>query len=762
MTMREWLDPKNVTVPDNLGKAVGGHPLIAEHLMRKGIITPDAVKRFLSADNYTPASPNELPDMDKAVDRLNRAIKNKESVLVWGDFDVDGQTSTALLVSALQKLGARVNYHVPNRFTEGHGIHLETLKTYLDGGIDLLVTCDTGISAHDAIDYSNSRGVDVVITDHHALPEAWPNAYAVINPRRLQAGHPLIELPGVGTAYKVVEALYKEESTDFLLDLVAMGIVADVMVQVDDTRYLLQRGLDVLRENNRIGLRAMLEKAEIQPQDINEGHIGFTLAPRLNAMGRLGDANPSVEVLITDDWERARILANNLEGLNSQRKFLSNQVYQSAVTQIESDPSLLEYAVIVLSHDEWHTGVVGIVASRLVELYGLPVVLFATPDEVGRGSARSVAGVDITEAIGQVQRHVIRFGGHTMAAGMSLPKENIFTFRRELSQVVRVMLGDVEIKPTLAIDGYIGLDDISLELTQDIERLAPFGNGNPPLVLATRNVKIASRSQLGRRGDHLQLRIEDEQGNRQKVVWWRGAGQSLPMGQIDLAYTVRTSTYKGNREAMVEWLDYRQLETTTIDLDQSAGMFEIIDYRQSDNPLADVDAMLKQYPDTVIWSEVDKSVDGVGRLNLSEAETLIVWTVPPEPTVWKSALDTVNPSRLILFGLRPDVETSAKFMTRLIGLVKYTLNNRAGEARLEELAVAMGHRDLTVQVGLQVLRAMGKINYKISPTGTYQLTQNDQSPTTKLEMLQHRLELLLCETKAYRDYWLEAVMTEKD
>lgn len=756
--MRTWLDPKSVIVPDSLGAAIGGHPLIAEHLVRKGITTPDTVKRYLSAKDYQPASPYELPDMDKAVDRLNTTVKNKESILVWGDFDVDGQTSTALLVSALRRLGAKVNFHVPNRFTEGHGIDLAMLKTYIDGGIDLLLTCDTGITAHDAVDYANSRDVDVVITDHHTLPETLPNAFAVVNPRRLYNGHPLIELPGVGTAYKVIEALYKEESTDFLVDLVAMGIVADVMVQVDDTRYLLQRGLDVLRENNRLGLRAMLEKAEIQPQDLNEGHIGFTLAPRLNAMGRLGDANPSVELLITDDWERARILANHLEGLNSQRKFLSNQVYQSTIAQIDSDPALLEYAVIVLSHDEWHTGVVGIVASRLVEQYGMPVVLIATPDEIGRGSARSVAGVDITDAIRQVQQHIIRFGGHTMAAGLSLATENIFTFRRELSQVVRAMLGDVELKPTLAIDSYIGLADISLDLTQDIERLAPFGNGNPPLVLATRNVKIASRSQLGRRGDHLQLRIEDEQGNRQKVVWWRGAGQSLPMGQFDLAYTIRTSTYKGNREAMVEWLDYRELTTTALDVRHSDGLYEVIDYRDSENSLADFDAMLKLYPDAVVWSEVDKSVEGVGRLSLVESETFIVWTIPPESSAWSAGLETVNPARVVLFSTRPDVETSTKFMARLVGLVKYALNYRAGQVRLEELAMAMGHRDLTVQVGLQVLRAMGKINYQISSTGAYQLGSTDQPATDKLKILQNRLDLLLRETKAYRDYWSSAVM----
>ncbi len=751
--MREWIDPKSVTVSDDLREVVGGHQLIAEHLMRKGITSVSEAKRFLSPDFYTPSSSNELPDIDKAVDRLEKAIKNNEKILVWGDFDVDGQTSTALLVEGLRRRGGQVHYHVPNRFREGHGVHLETLKGYLDGGIDLVVTCDTGVTAYEAIDYANAQLVDVIVTDHHALPKKLPDAHAVINPRRLPEGHPLIELPGVGTAYKLMEALYKEDDTTFLRDLVAMGIVADVMVQVDDTRYLLQKGLDVLRDNNRLGLRAMLERAEIQPPDLNEGHIGFTLAPRLNALGRLDDANPSVELLITDDWERARILANNLEGLNSQRKFLSNQVYQSAVSQIESDPALLEYAVIVLSHPDWHTGVIGIVASRLVEQYGMPVVLLATPDDTARGSARSVAGVDITAAIGKVSEHVIRFGGHTMAAGMSLPADKIFEFRRALSGVVRQMLGEVDIKPMLTIDGYLNLSDISLELTQDIERLAPFGNGNPPLTLVTRDVKIASRAQLGRRGDHLQLRIEDKDGNRQKVVWWRGAGQDIPMGQFDLAYTVRTSTYKGNREAMVEWLDYRQLTTDTIDLDKSSDVFKVSDYRQSDNPLADFETVITQYPNAIVWSEVDKSVNGIGRLALSETDMLVVWTIPPESAIWLAGLDTVSPSRVILFATQPDVDTASQFMARLVGLVKYALNKRAGQARLEELATAMGHRDLTVQVGLQVLRAMGKLDYKLTATGEYTLIQTNQGVSDNLEMLQHRLDLLLGETRAYRNYW---------
>ena len=229
---REWREPAPVEVPAALGAAVGGHALIAQHLTRKGITTLEDARRFLSPEHYSPASPTDLPDIDRAVDRLERAIRDKERILIWGDFDVDGQTSTALLYSALKQRGAQVHYHVPNRFSEGHGIHLPTLKRGLDGGVDLILTCDTGVTAHEAIEYAASRGVDTIITDHHALPETLPAAVAVVNPRRLPAGHPLIELPGVGVAYKLIEALYRGQDTDFLLDLVALGIVADVMVQV--------------------------------------------------------------------------------------------------------------------------------------------------------------------------------------------------------------------------------------------------------------------------------------------------------------------------------------------------------------------------------------------------------------------------------------------------------------------------------------------------------------------------------------------------
>ncbi|MYD11133.1 MAG: single-stranded-DNA-specific exonuclease RecJ [Chloroflexi bacterium] len=755
---REWQEPTPVDAPEALREAVGGHRLVAEHLARKGIVTSAGARRFMSAAAYTPAPAAELPDIEPAVARLQRAIDAQERILIWGDFDVDGQTATALLYSALKQRGARIDYHVPNRFSEGHGIHLPTLQRKLAGGVALLLTCDTGVSAHDAVDYAASRGVDTIITDHHALPAQLPAARAVVNPQRLPGGHALRELPGVGVAYKLIEALAALDGRDCddLLDLVALGIVADVMVQVDDTRYLLQRGLERLRRNERAGLRAILERAEIAASELNEGHIGFAIGPRLNALGRLDDANPAVELLTTADWQQARMLAHRLESYNARRKFLSIQVYESAIAQIEAEPWLLDYAALVLSHSDWHSGVIGIVASRLVEEFGRPAVLIATPDETGRGSARSVAGLDITAAFGRVATHLTRYGGHSMAAGLSLPAERIFQFRRALSGVLREMGGGEPSAPALDVSGYLQLPELSLDLAADIERLAPFGNGNPPLALATRDLKLASRKGLGRRGEHLQVEVEDDAGNRQRVIWWRGAGNDLPGGRFDLAYTLRSSTFKGEREALIEWLDCRPLESALTDIKADAPAWELHDYRRSDDPRSALAGARESHPQAQIWAEAaSENMDGaVNRLGLRASETLIVWTAPPSAETWAAALATVAPERLIVFGALPDSAEPASFLRRLAGLVKFCINRRGGAVGLEALSAATAQPERTVQVGLQALRALGKLDYQVAASGQYQLRASDNSPEGELEELRRRLDLLLRESRAYRNYWL--------
>jgi single-stranded-DNA-specific exonuclease len=484
-----WLDPQPASVPAELQAAAGGHPLVAQILARRGFTSAEAARAFLDPNLVTPASPFELPDMEAAVTRIEEAIARDETIAVWGDFDVDGQTATTLLVAILRDLGARVGYHIPVRASEGHGVNLPSLQRLIDQGVGVVVTCDTGVAAHEAVVYARSRGVDVVITDHHDLPGDLPAAAAVVNPKRLAGDHPLATLPGVGVAYKLSEALHQSAglgNPEEHLDLVALGIVADLALQVADARYLLQRGLPVLRQTRRPGLQAMMALADVNPAWLTEEHIGFELAPRLNALGRLGDANLAVEFLTTEDVGRARLIATQLEGLNNERKRQTDQVFQGVLARLEREPALLEQAALVVEHPAWPAGIIGIVASRLVERFNRPVVLLATPPgELARGSARSVEGCNITAAIAQSQDLLAGYGGHPMAAGLSLDPERIPLFRRRLSRAVQGMLGEVAREPTLAIDGALALEELTLELVADLERLAPFGPGNPGLVLAS-------------------------------------------------------------------------------------------------------------------------------------------------------------------------------------------------------------------------------------------------------------------------------------
>ncbi len=457
-----WFDPVDIVVPDNLKEVIYGHSLVTETLVRRGIINPNQVRAFLYPEYYSPTPAKEMPGLENAVIRIFQAIDSGETILVWGDFDVDGQTSTTLLVEALRELDAKVEYHIPIRATEGHGIRVEVLEQILTENptINLLLTCDTGISAFEAVEFSNKNQIDVVITDHHDLPELLPLAHAIVNPKQLDQKHPLATLPGVGVVYKVVEALFDRRSAttnnvpkrEKYLDLVALGIVADVAELSGDTRYLLQCGLNALRNTKRLGLRTLMDVAQIIPGQLDEEQIGFGIAPKLNALGRLSDANQIVEFLMSEDPNRTRGFVSQLEGLNERRKLLTEQIMQAVLGQIDRDRSLLEQAALVLAHPGWHTGVIGIVASRIVERYGKPTILFSIgEDGIARGSARSIEGVHIAEAIATQKELLIQYGGHPGAAGLSLPKDALPAFRRGLGQAIKTQWGDQPPEPVIKI-----------------------------------------------------------------------------------------------------------------------------------------------------------------------------------------------------------------------------------------------------------------------------------------------------------------------
>lgn len=734
----------------------GYSELVSASLIRRGIQTVDEARAFLDPDSYTPTPASALPGMEAALERVSLALRRRERICIWGDFDVDGQTATAILVETLRSLGADVTYYIPVRARESHGVHIPRLKEIIDYGAQLIVTCDTGITAHEAVRYAQSRGVDMVITDHHDLPEAsrsrdaLPPAVAVTNPKLLPPEHPLAHLPGAGVAYKLAEALLEHSSVSIhpsaLLDLAALGTVADLATLRGDTRYLVQKGLRALRNTQRLGLKTMLELAELKPENLTESHIGFALGPRLNALGRLEDANPAVDLLTTNDPVRARVLATHLEGLNAQRKLLCDQVTMAAEAQLRADPSLLAAPVILLAGKDWPGGVVGIVAARMVERYGKPAILMTSgADGLTRGSARSIPGLHITEAIAAQKDLLRNYGGHPMAAGLGLETEKLPEFRKRLSKTVERMLEEAQIEEaTLEIDAWLGLEQLSLELAADIEQLAPFGPGNERLILATRSLALESAAPVGKSGEHVRLTVSDEAGNKLPALWWNGNSQELPQGRFDLAYTIRTSDYKGQKQVTVELVDFRESENAPLAVKRQK--VEIEDWRGAENAR---EKLVSLSGGVVVWAEGEhkKAVNGQGRHELKAAETLVIWTTPPYGDVLREAMEKVRPQKVVLVCQEPEWD----FLTRLAGVVKFVLNQRSGRVSLVELAAATGERLAAVRLGLEYLSKRGQVTVESEAGGEIVLAaSHDRADESGAAQLKSQIEKMTAESAAYR------------
>jgi single-stranded-DNA-specific exonuclease len=765
--MKHWLDPEPVAVPSALAEFVGGHPLVAETLVRRGLMTVEAARAFLDADAYTPTPPTALPNLVRAADRIERAIRAGETICVWGDFDVDGQTATTVLVATLRDVGARVMHYIPVRATESHGIKVPALERVIEQGAQLILTCDTGIDANEAVAYAATRGVDIVVTDHHELPPELPSAHAIVNPHLLSPTHPLASLPGVGVAYKLAEELYARagRAGEVIkhLDLTALGIVADVAVLDGDTRYLLQRGLAALRQTERLGLQELMKLARINPAYLSEEHIGFGLAPRLNALGRMDDANVIVDFLTTTDLTQARIFASELEALNDRRKMVGDQVYAAAQDQIAQNPALLEDAVLVLAAPEWPVGVIGIVANRLVEQYHRPAVLIAvSPEGLGHGSARSVEGCHITEAMATQHNLLRSYGGHAMAAGLSLLAEDIPTFRHGLSRAVKAQIGAAPVQPEVQIDGYVSLAELSLDLLADLERLAPFGPGNPPLTLATRDIRVTAHRSLGRDGRHLLLTVEDSDSVEQQVVWWRWDGATLPEGAFDLAYTTRINDFRGQRELQIVWEDAREIAPSFTGVVVERAMLELVDYRHEPHPLTLLKPLLTT-PDLQIWREGSSAADipGCDRHELSPATALVIWTLPPGPDVLHAALAKVSPAKVYLFSAAAGLEQLEPFLKYIAGVAKYALKNTAGRLDIPCVAAMTANRESAVRLALTWLEAQGHITI-VSETDTVEgddcilIHAGGNRVDQYADRIAARLGALLDEVSAYRRYFVQA------
>ena len=537
-----------------IAKKAGLGPEAARLLFSRGIKDEDSLSRFLAPSLDDLHDPYLLHDMDKAVNRIRRAIEQGEFILVYGDYDADGMTSASILKETLEQLGAECLVYLPNRFTDGYGPNASVYKYFIEQqGVSLIVTVDNGVAGHEAIDLAQSMGVDVIVTDHHSMPEVLPDAYAIVHPEHPEADYPFKQLAGCGVAFKLACALLEEVQVE-LLDLVAIGTIADMVSLTDENRIMVQYGLEVLHNTQRIGLQELFEIAGISSSDLTEETVGFQLAPRLNALGRLDDPNPAIDLLTGFDDEEVREIALMIQEKNEERKEIVQAIYEEAKSLVDPNKS-----VQVLAKEGWNPGVLGIVAGRLLEELGQTVIVLNIEDGRAKGSARSIEAVDIFEALDPHRELFIAFGGHAGAAGMTLEAEQLDALSEILETYVKDKGIDAKCKSQLYLDEELDLENLNLDTVKSFERLAPFGMDNQKPIFYIRYFQVENARSMGAGDSHLKLRISKGTASFEVVAFGQGskATEFAQTKQLELAVTLSVNQWNGQTTLQLMMVDAR-------------------------------------------------------------------------------------------------------------------------------------------------------------------------------------------------------------
>ena len=548
-------DWQRIAAPDKqiveqLSQELGINPVIARLLAERGITTPEETHSFIQPSMQAVHDPHQLHDMDKALERIQEAVVAGEQITVYGDYDADGITSTALMYEVLQDVGANVNYYVPNRFRDGYGPNAEAYQKIIDQGTKLIITVDNGVSGKAVIDPVGKQGIDVIVTDHHEMPEDLPDAYAIVHPRYPGSNYPFADLSGVGVAFKVAWALL-DEFPEELLDLVAIGEIADVVSVSDENRPLIMMGIQELRQGMRPGLHALVKEAGISEQSLTDQDIGFVIAPRLNALGRIADANEGVELLTTLDEDRATKLAKAVEQANSKRQELVNEIMGEAQQQVDRLPQD-QPVLLVVGHD-WHQGVLGIVASRLMDQTGKPTIVASTNDDqkIAKGSGRSVDGFNLFAALDGHRDLMTSFGGHPAACGLSFETENSEKLRNVLLHEAENQHFDGQKKQPLKIAASISPAEVSMQLYDQLVSLSPFGPGNEQPVFELQPDQINSIVTMGKDNSHLKFMVGDQQSQVTVIAFGKGklaaVLRAAMANQIKLAVKISINEWRGKR-----------------------------------------------------------------------------------------------------------------------------------------------------------------------------------------------------------------------
>lgn len=563
MRYKQW----KIAHPSPEGRAqlerAGIPSLLACVLSARGVTEPEQAWKLLTPGEEPLLDPMLLKDMDRAVLRVGRALKTGELMAVYGDYDVDGITSTCLLTDCLTRLGGRVRSYIPDRLEEGYGLNEEAVLHLAQQGVTLIITVDCGITAAREVEFARELGIDVVITDHHECKQAIPEAAAVVDPHRPDCPYPFKGLAGVGVALKLAMAAAGPDRAGLVFreyaDLAAVGTVADVMPMTGENRTIVQTGLAALAHPRRVGLAQLMEEAGLGDKPVTSVSIGYTLAPRINAAGRMGQADLAAELLLTRDPGRAAALAQELCALNRERQTIECEIFQECVQRLERRP---QSGIILLADEHWHQGVVGIVASRLTEKYSCPAFMVCLDQGMGKGSCRSWGGVNLFHLLTQCQDLLEGFGGHAMAAGFTVREENIPALERRLRQLVLEERAGEELPSLLEIDAAVLPQELTVEAVEALDALEPCGAGNPRPVLVLTGAHVISAAQVGR-GRHLKLRLEGR-GVPLDAIFFSVDGSELgltPGCRVDVAFYPQINDFRGVRSVQLQVVDLRHAMT---------------------------------------------------------------------------------------------------------------------------------------------------------------------------------------------------------
>ena len=549
---------------EQISKENNINKLIATILSNRGINTKEKIEKYLTPTRKDFHNPYEMPDMDKAVERIIKAKENNEKLIIYGDYDVDGITSITVLKSFLKDIGIEADYYIPNRLNEGYGLNIPAVEKIAKDGYNLMITVDCGITCIEEIKRANELGMDVIVTDHHEVGEKLPNALAVVDCKRKDNKYPFRELAGVGVAFKLSQALAIKlgiDEKEYLkyLDVVCIGTISDIVPLVDENRVISKLGLMLVNQTKNIGLQAILKIAGYKI--IDSSSVSFGIAPRINACGRMGHADEALNLFLSKNINEVNNLANTLNDYNKKRQEIEKNIFNEALLQIEKN-KLEENRTIVVAGNDWHHGVIGIVSSKITEMYFKPSILLCIEDGIAKGSGRSVPGFDLHDALLNCDDVLERYGGHAMAVGLTLNKENINEFSEKLEELAKKAHTE-EINPVIKIDGKINLEEINMEMVASIKMLEPFGEANKMPIFCFNNLKIDSIRALSE-GKHLKLTLKDNNTIVNAIGFNLGSlVEDYKIGdKVDIVGTLEINSFNGFDSIQINLKDIMKTITT--------------------------------------------------------------------------------------------------------------------------------------------------------------------------------------------------------